>query len=123
MESGPAAEVTSPARGSSLGQCLDSVLQDLQSEGRLQAEARDLVFNAFEEAFAEELAQLPRFWELKLQGKIQTYNLAGHERMFSITKASIHAQAAAFHDLHCLRITGRVSPSATAKRRRTIRRP
>eukprot|EP00913_Durusdinium_trenchii_P031015 g29047.t2 len=59
MEDAEAKEAGGPAQGSMVGECLVSVLDEMQAEASLTAEARSKVLAAFETAFASEMSRLP----------------------------------------------------------------
>lgn len=109
----------STARGSLVGECLVSVLDDLEAEASLNAEGRKKVLAAFETAFSEELSRVPRFWHLSVKGTMNQFHLGGQERLFDVTEAFVHTPVASWDNLP-LRISGTLQPDACKRRRRNI---
>ena len=105
------------ALGSMVGECLVSVLDDLEAEARLAPEDRKRVLAVFEKAFAEEMARLPRIWTLAVKGNMEGFHLAGQGRLFDITQAEVNTPVASFDQLS-LRISGTLQPQATKGRKR-----
>eukprot|EP00437_Effrenium_voratum_P043151 CAMPEP_0181464684 /NCGR_PEP_ID=MMETSP1110-20121109/35560_1 /TAXON_ID=174948 /ORGANISM="Symbiodinium sp., Strain CCMP421" /LENGTH=115 /DNA_ID=CAMNT_0023589427 /DNA_START=33 /DNA_END=377 /DNA_ORIENTATION=+ len=107
----------SPARGSMLGECLVEVLDGMEEQAEMSPEKRKKVLLAFETAFAEEMSKLPRFWRISVKGTMQRFHLAGQERLFDVSEATVQTPIATFNSLP-LRIKGELEPGAV-KRRRT----
>mmetsp|Transcript_52078 Transcript_52078/g.63780 ORF Transcript_52078/g.63780 Transcript_52078/m.63780 type:complete len:128 (-) Transcript_52078:6-389(-) len=105
------------ALGSMVGECLVSVLDEMEGEAKVNPENRKKVVAAFETAFAEEMSNLPRFWHVAVTGNLQQFNLVDQERTFEVREASVDTPVASFDKLP-LRINGILHPEASKRRRR-----
>eukprot|EP00933_Yihiella_yeosuensis_P039279 TRINITY_DN33259_c0_g1_i1.p1 TRINITY_DN33259_c0_g1~~TRINITY_DN33259_c0_g1_i1.p1 ORF type:complete len:195 (-),score=34.67 TRINITY_DN33259_c0_g1_i1:36-596(-) len=109
----------SRSQGSMVGKCLATVLESLQDS--IDDDRKEMVQQAFDSAFAEELAALPRFWKLHFAGRIHPrslYNLGEKSLVVNIEKARVHGGGIVFQNVQNLRLDGSLAKGALMSSRK-----
>ncbi|CAE7240382.1 unnamed protein product [Symbiodinium natans] len=109
--------ILSPEMASILGECLTEVLKELQNQ--VPPDEQVHILDAFNKAWAKEIAKLPRLWRVSLRGRLQSFSFAGQDQFVDIRDAEVQTPDFTYAGLP-VRIQGKLKEGGARRKKRRV---